>query len=94
MTRALLQQAFDFILANPPDTRTTRMNRLQDREDILAAIREYLAQPEQKPVAWLHCIRRDSDVITDAVKHVWGGVATGKEAQYTIPLYLHPKGEE
>lgn len=46
-------------------------------------------QCDDKPVAWLHAIRSDSDVITDAVKHLWGQVrqAVGREAQYTIPLY-------
>ncbi len=47
MTRALLQQALDFILANPLDTRTARISRLQDRENIITAIREYLDQPEK-----------------------------------------------
>lgn len=44
---------------------------------------------DDNPVAWLHAIRSDSDVITDAVKHLWGQVrqAVGKESQYTIPLY-------
>lgn len=41
-----------------------------------------------KPAAWLHDIRQDSDVITDRVKHVWGGVAIGKEANYGIPLIV------
>jgi len=42
----------------------------------------------QKPVAWLHETRRDSDVVTSAVKHVWGKVAVGSLAAYSIPLYL------
>jgi len=42
---------------------------------------------EPKPVAWLHCDRREADVVTDAVKHVWGSVAVGKLAAYSIPLY-------
>lgn len=50
----------------------------------LAALRKKI---EDTPVvAWLHEARQDSDVITNAVKHVWGGVAVGKEAKYTIPL--------
>ena len=50
----------------------------------------------QEPVAWLHKTRRDSDVVTDAVKHVWGKAAVGSMAAYSIPLYTHPgaKGEE
>ena len=42
---------------------------------------------ELKPVAWLHHDRREADVVTDAVKHVWGSVAVGKLAAYSIPLY-------
>ncbi len=49
------------------------------------------SQPAQEPVAWLHSQRFESDVITDKVKHVWGGVAVGREAQYTIPLYRAPQ---
>ena len=30
------------------------------------------AMERQEPVAWLHESRRDSDVVTSAVKHVWG----------------------
>lgn len=50
----------------------------------------------QEPVAWLHETRRDSDVVTDAVKHVWGKAVVGALAAYSIPLYLAPgaKGEE
>ena len=50
----------------------------------LAALRQRIA--DAPVVAWLHEARQDSDVITNAVKHVWGGVAVGKEAKYTIPL--------
>lgn len=54
------------------------------------------AMEKQEPVAWLHETRRDSDVVTDAVKHVWGRVAVGSMAAYSIPLYTIPgaKGEE
>ena len=52
----------------------------------------------QEPVAWLHETRRDSDVVTDAVKHVWGKVAVGSMAAYSIPLCAlpgaHTQGEE
>lgn len=54
----------------------------------LAALK---AQPAQEPVAWLHSQRFESDVITDKVKNVWGGVAVGREAQYTIPLFRAPQ---
>lgn len=45
---------------------------------------------KQEPVAWLHESRRDSDVVTSAVKHVWGKAAVGSLAAYSIPLYLAP----
>ena len=48
------------------------------------------AMERQEPVAWLHETRRDSDVVTDAVKHVWGKVAVGSMAAYSIPLYALP----
>jgi hypothetical protein len=48
------------------------------------------AMEQQEPVAWLHESRRDSDVVTSAVKHVWGKVAVGSLAAYSIPLYLAP----
>ena len=58
--------------------------------DLRTAITE---AERQEPVAWLHSVRQDSDVITTAVKHLWGRVpvAVGKEAAYTIPLYTHPQ---
>ena len=63
-----------------------------ERDDLLARIRE---MEQQEPVAWLHETRRDSDVVTTAVKHVWEKVAVGSMAAYSIPLYLAPgaKGE-
>lgn len=53
------------------------------------------AMEQQEPVAWLHETRRDSDVVTDAVKHVWGKAVVGALAAYSIPLILAPgaKGE-
>jgi len=64
-----------------------------ERDDLLARIRE---MERQEPVAWLHETRRDSDVVTNAVKHVWGKAVVGALAAYSIPLYLAPgaKGEE
>ncbi len=60
-------------------------------EESIASLRAAIEQMEKaEPVAWLHSLRSDSDVITDKVKHVWNGVAVGREAQYTIPLYTHP----
>lgn len=55
-----------------------------EKEDQLVRLRQRI--DDAPVVAWLHEVRQDSDVITNAVKHVWGGVAVGKEAQYTIPL--------
>jgi predicted P-loop ATPase/GTPase len=65
----------------------------------IAAVEDNFAQPapieRQEPVAWLHESRRDSDVVTNAVKHVWGKAVVGSMAAYSIPLYLAPgaKGE-
>lgn len=47
----------------------------------------------QGPVAWLHEQRIDSDVVTDAVKFVWGKVAVGRLAAYFILLYKLPEGD-
>jgi len=49
------------------------------------------ATEKAEPVAWMHATRSDSDVITDKVKHVWGKVAVGSMAAYSIPLYTHPQ---
>ena len=67
--------------------------------DECAALRAKITEMErQEPVAWMHETRRDSDVVTDAVKHVWGKVAVGSMAAYSIPLYALPgaktQGEE
>ena len=47
----------------------------------------------QEPTAWLHAQRTDSDVVTNAVKYVWGKVAVGNMAAYSIPLYKLPEGD-
>jgi len=69
------------------------LNRVGHEIDALRA--ELDALRNQEPVAWLHETRRDSDVVTDAVKHVWGKSVVGALAAYSIPLYLAPgaKGE-
>jgi len=55
------------------------------------ALREKIACMErQEPVAWLHESRRDSDVVTSAVKQVWQRARPMSLASYTIPLYLAP----
>ncbi len=72
------------------------LDRLEAAEKERDALRAKIAEMEkQEPVAWLHETRRDSDVVTDAVKHVWGKVVVGSLAAYSIPLYLAPgaKGE-
>jgi len=48
------------------------------------------AMEKQEPVAWLHETRRDSDVVTSAVKHVWQRARPMSLASYSIPLYLAP----
>ena len=60
----------------------------QRRADALRAKIEQMER--QEPVAWLHETRRDSDVVTDAVKHVWGKAVVGALAAYSIPLYPAP----
>ena len=44
----------------------------------------------QEPVAWLHESRRDYDVVTSSIKHVWEKAAIGSMAAYSIPLYAMP----
>ena len=69
------------------------LNRVGHEIDALRA--KITEMEKQEPVAWMHETRRDSDVVTDAVKHVWGKVAVGSMAAYSIPLYALPgaKGE-
>ena len=54
------------------------------------------AMEKQEPVAWLHESRRDSDVVTSAVKQTWQRARPMSLASYSIPLYLAPgaEGEE
>ena len=59
----------------------------KERDELRAKIEE---MEKQEPVAWLHESRRDSDVVTSAVKHVWGKAVVGALAAYSIPLYLAP----
>ena len=58
-----------------------------ERDELRAKIEQ---MERQEPVAWLHETRRDSDVVTDAVKHVWGKAVVGALAAYSIPLYPAP----
>ena len=48
------------------------------------------AMEKQEPVAWLHESRRDSDVVTSAVKQTWQRARPMSLASYSIPLYLAP----
>ena len=64
---------------------------LKDERDALRA--EIEAMKKQEPVAWLHGSRPESDVVTDAVKHVWGRVAVGYLAEYSIPLVIKPTAQ-
>lgn len=65
-----------------------------DRALIIAAESAVIEKIKaQGPVAWLHCERKDADVVTDAVKHVWGKVVIGSLALYDIPLYKLPEGD-
>ena len=69
--------------------------RLEAAEKERDALRAEITEMEkQEPVAWLHETRRDSDVVTTAVKHVWGKVVVGSLAAYSIPLYLAPGAKE
>ena len=61
---------------------------VEDQRDVLQA--KITEMETQEPVAWLHESRRDSDVVTDAVKHVWGKAVVGALAAYSTPLYLSP----
>lgn len=59
----------------------------KENDELRAKIK---AMEQQEPVAWLHETRRDSDVVTDAVKCVWQRARPMSLASYTIPLYLAP----
>jgi len=59
----------------------------KERDALRAKIK---AREQQAPVAWLHETRRDSDVVTNAVKHAWGKAVVGVRRAYSIPLYLAP----
>lgn len=74
-----------------PDDVLELLDRLEVAEKERDALRaEIAAMKRQEPVAWLHETRRDSDVVTSAVKHVWGKAVTGSLAAYSIPLYALP----
>lgn len=65
-----------------------------DYHMILATEKAVLAKIKaQGQSAWLHNHRTDSDVVTNAVKSVWGKAAVGWLAAYSIPLYKLPEGD-
>ena len=76
------------------DVIASLLGAAEKERDALRA--ELDALKTQEPVAWLHETRRDSDVVTSAVKHVWQRARPMSLAAYSIPLYLAPgaKGEE
>ena len=79
-----------------PEEVAELLDRLEAAEKERDALRAKVeAMKQQEPVAWLHETRPDSDVVTSAVKHVWGKAVVGALAAYSIPLYLAPgaKGE-
>jgi len=59
----------------------------KENDELRAKIK---AREQQAPVAWLHETRRDSDVVTNAVKHAWGKAVVGVRRAYSIPLYRAP----
>lgn len=65
-----------------------------DRALIIAAESAVIEKIKgQGPAAWLHCERQDADVVTDAVKHVWGKAVVGSLTLYDLPLYRLPEGD-
>lgn len=65
-----------------------------DRALIIAAESAVIEKIKaQGAAAWLHCERQDADVVTDAVKHVWGKAVVGSLTLYDIPLYHLPEGD-
>lgn len=87
---AAISELLDHLEATEKDRSNfiVEIGRLCAQCDALRAKIE--AMEKQEPVAWLHESRRDSDVVTSAVKHVWGKAAVGSMAAYSIPLYLAP----
>jgi len=74
-----------------PEEVAELLDRLEAAEKERDALRAKIkAREQQGPVAWLHETRRDSDVVTNAVKHAWGKAVVGALAAYSIPLYLAP----
>lgn len=65
--------------------------RCEDAMNECDALRSKIeAMERQEPVAWLHEVRRNSHVVTSAVKHIWGKTHGGSMTAYSIPLYLTP----
>jgi hypothetical protein len=82
MTRALLQQAYKLQM----DVQEGHVD-LNELLDSITAIREYLAQPEQEPVAWWQ--KGEYYEFVSGAEN-----PNGKLDGVWVPLYLQPKGEE
>ena len=72
-------------------TRRDGSTSLRIARDIEAKVIEKIKG--QGAAAWLHCERKDFDVVTDYVKHVWGKNVVGSLTPYDIPLYRLPEGD-
>ena len=77
--RELMQQALEAL---------NHVN-VQDRVQIIAALRERLAQPEQEPVAWIH-----GDEYGDACHWVGGRMPPAGTKLYTTPPQRKPQQAE
>ena len=82
--RDLLKQALE-ALESPVDA----MWQVR-REDVITALRERLAQPEQEPVVWMYQDKSTHEVRFQ--KHMRGFVDHG--ATYETPLYTTPPPRE
>jgi hypothetical protein len=92
-----MKQALEFIIVNPPDTRTTRMSRLRNREDAITALRAAIAEQEKaEPVAvlqtdnsgrFLDCIYRGA--ATPADQFLWQEDKRIPRST-SIRLFTHP----
>ena len=91
--KTLLERIADMAACVGGNVEVVLLDAAKEIKNLRAKIEQ---MEKQEPAAWLHETRRDSDVVTDAVKHVWGKVAVGSMAAYSIPLYALPdaKGEE
>jgi hypothetical protein len=87
MTRALLQQALSAL-----EWETGDSEDFVSAAEAITAIREYLAQPEQEPVAWIPDDALEQ-LAYPRVRLLGVPLITYGGEGHT-PLYLHPKGDE